>query len=215
MTRGVMLDIRWNMSPQCPLAEKKAIALQLLPGLHKQKHWQPVNGNDPSPLLRPSEIWVHLCTRRYNKDTDILEIVHKRTTKKIKREEHLSYEERLRELRWSSLKETRLRGISLIPDVLIADGEVKTIVGFFSFVLIDNTRYGKHKLRLGKFHKQCFLTVRIAEHRTGCPENFCILGGNQNLTGYSPEQSALVNAGLSREGGSDDLKRSYSASTIL
>ena len=47
------------------------------------------------PFFRPG---IQACGPRHKKDTKLLEQVQRRATKMIRRLEHLSYEERLREL---------------------------------------------------------------------------------------------------------------------
>jgi len=64
---------------------------------------------DPYPLLH-SLVCVPACGIQHKKDTEVLEWVKRRATKMIRGLEHLSYEERLRELGLLSWEKKRLQG---------------------------------------------------------------------------------------------------------
>jgi len=79
-------------------------------GLHTKKRDQQVKGVDSPPLSHETPPSVHLWGPQYKKDMGLLERVKERAKKMIIGMEHLSYEEKLKELTLFSLERRRLRG---------------------------------------------------------------------------------------------------------
>jgi len=75
---------------------------QLYLGLHQKKHGQQVKRDDPALLVRPHlQYFIQIQSSQYRRDRDLLECVQRKATKMIQGMEHLSYEDRLPELRLS------------------------------------------------------------------------------------------------------------------
>ncbi|KAK4822200.1 hypothetical protein QYF61_011841 [Mycteria americana] len=164
---GVLVDEKLDMSWQYALAVQKASRILGCIKRSMASRLREVNLPLYSTLVRPHlEYCIQLWSPQYKKDMDLLERVQGRATKMIRGLEHLSYEERLRELGLFSLEKRRLQGDLIAAFQYLKGAYKKDGDKLFSRACCDRTRGNVFKLkegRLGPDIRKKFFTMRVVK----------------------------------------------------